>query len=78
MAKRREPKIEFCNSDHFFDQVIENNGYTIRSREFWAHMDQVQNIRGLRDEWVPKWTVSFSPLSCMRAFRFRNFVEEQQ
>lgn len=42
--------------DHFFDQLIENNGYTIRSREFWGHMDQVQNIRGLRDEWIPKWT----------------------
>ncbi|CAG5094520.1 Oidioi.mRNA.OKI2018_I69.XSR.g13634.t1.cds [Oikopleura dioica] len=42
--------------DDYFDQIVANNGESVRSREFWDNMDQVQNIRSLRDEWVPKWT----------------------
>ena len=48
------------NLDDFFDQMVANNGERVRSREFWDSMDQVQDIRSLRDEWVPKWTVSSS------------------
>ena len=45
------------HSDDFFDSVIELNGYDVRSRDFWKHMSQLQNINELRCEWVSKWTV---------------------